>query len=229
LSQDGLAALRAAFAQEFRAPLPPSLNTPGDAEIFFRTSDRVPVQRTNGGRFEALASPPARQWLSDLRARNRAFWNAFQAYASETYSTNKAPAPAWSCDPADALFALGSIVRRLGAEDGAGSSAGMHVDGGPSMVFLAISLAGQRIVEFEEYCGSRHRLLLQPGDWYVSSPACIRHRVLRAGHEPSTTLLLRTAVLARRASEKRVYGTRGCFERLARATADIIDQFPLEV
>ena len=98
---------------------------------------------------------------------------------------------------------------------------------GASTVFLAISLAGERIVEFQEADGRRHQLHLRPGDFYLSSPACIRHRVVHVDG-PSTTLLLRSAVLARRHSENRVFGTRACFERLAREVSEVIATQPFE-
>ena len=228
LSPQGLARLRAAFAVEITTPLPPSKNTPGDAEVFFRMSDKVCAQKTNGGYFDQVASDPARQWLLDLRQRNQDFLEAFAPLAGETYRTNAGPKPAWDGQPADALFGLGCIVTRLGAKSEE-SDEGMHVDGGPSLLFLAISLSGDRIVEFEEADGRRQRLMLREGDWYLSSPACIRHRVVRASDEPSTTLLLRAAVLARRASEMRVFGTKACFERLAVASAEAIQRCPFLV
>ena len=120
-------------------------------------------------------------------------------------------------------------MRRHGADDASGGSGGMHVDGGPSQVFFAMSLEGERVVGLEEEGGRRHRLLLRPGDWHLSSPACIRHRVIRAGPVPSAMLLLRIAVPVRRASERCVFGTRDCFERLAAATADIIGKTPLKL
>ena len=105
---------------------------------------------------------------------------------------------------------------------------GWHVDGGASLLFLAIGVFGDRVVEFETADGDRSRLLLRPGDWYVGMPACIKHRTVQAGG-PSTSLLLRTAVLTRRKSEKRVFGTRACFESLARAVAGIIAAHPFDV
>ena len=219
LSPQGLARLRAAFAVEITTPLLPLTNT---------MSDKVCAQKTNGGYFDQVASDPARQWLLDLRERSQDFWEAFAPLAGETYRTNAGPKPAWDGQPADALFGLGCIVTRLGAKSEE-SDEGMHVDGGPSLLFLAISLSGDRIVEFEEADGRRQRLMLREGDWYLSSPACIRHRVVRASDEPSTTLLLRTAVLARRASEKRVFGTKACFERLAEASAEAIQRCPFLV
>eukprot|EP00959_Pyramimonas_sp_CCMP1952_P397077 8319672-Pyramimonas_sp.AAC.1 len=83
MSLQGLAGFRAAFAVELHTALLPSKNTPGDAEIFFRISDKVPPQKTNGGHFEQLASPAARQWLDDLRLRNPGFWNAFATLRDE--------------------------------------------------------------------------------------------------------------------------------------------------
>ena len=210
------------------AELPDSHNAPGDYECFFRMHDRIPVytEKTNGGLFEQLASNPARQWLLDLRERNRDFWEAFAPLAGQTYHTNEGPKPAWDAVPADALFGLGCIVQRPGAD--AADMGGWHVDGGASLLSLAIGIFRDRVVEFETADGDHSRLLLCPGDWYVGMPGCIKHRVVRAGG-PSTSLLLRTAVLTRRKSEKRVYGTRTCFESLARAVADIIAAHPFDV
>ena len=81
------------------------------------------------------------------------------------------------------------------------SDRGFHVDGGPSLVFLCLTLEGERILEIETTEG-RRRIHLRAGDWYLTSPACFWHRVLAvpAGSEASTSLLLRSAVLIRRLS-----------------------------
>ena len=52
LSSQGLAGFRAAFAVELHTTLLPSKNTPGDAEIFFRLSEKVRAQKPTGRPFE---------------------------------------------------------------------------------------------------------------------------------------------------------------------------------
>ena len=91
LSLQGLAGLRTACAVELSTMLLPSMNTPGDAEIFFRLSDKVRAQKTNGGHFEQLASPAARQWLDHFRSRNLGLYNRCAKLRDETYSTNPPP------------------------------------------------------------------------------------------------------------------------------------------
>ena len=220
--------LRAAFATELSTELPESRNTPGEYERFFRLNSLAPALKTNGGRFTELASQPAVEWLRRLRVMNAPFYDAFKPLADATFHTKAGQKPAWETkDPADSIFAYACIVRRHGAVGDSKGDEGWHVDGGASTDFLAISLAGERIVEFQEADGRRHQLHLRPGDFYLSSPACIRHRVVHVDG-PSTTLLLRSAVLTRRHSENRVFGTRACFERLAREVAEVIATQPFE-
>ena len=124
--------------------------------------------------------------------------------------------------------------------DAAESDSGFHVDGGPSLVFLCLTLEGERLLETETTEG-RRRVHLRPGDWYLTSPACFWHRVLAVpgGPESSTTLLLRSAMLIRRLSggghdklrpEVRNHGmphaTRRGFEHLAPEIARIIENAP---
>lgn len=118
-----------------------------------------------------------------------------------------------------------------------------HVDGGPSICFMALTLEGTRTVEIETVdietgATKTKRFTFRPGDWYWSSPSCFWHRVSsickgKSGGAVSTTLLLRSAILMRRISGGRItatgrktngmkYATKECFCKLAPAFADII-------
>lgn len=78
-------------------------------------------------------------------------------------------------------FAFATLQLRWGAT--AEATMARHVDGGPSLLHLALSLAGQRTVscEFISSAGDGRvetcDLVLGPGDAYLSSPACCHHSV----------------------------------------------------
>ena len=77
------------------------------------------------------------------------------------------------------------------------------MDGGPSLVFLSLTLYGERVVEIERDDGSRARFHVRPGDWCITSPSSFWHCVLAVpggGEQESVTLLLRSAVLVKRRS-----------------------------
>ena len=70
LSEEGCAALRAAFAHELGQPVPSSPNRPNDFEVLFRMSDRAPVKQ-KGYLFQQVASATAREWWLNLRDGNQ--------------------------------------------------------------------------------------------------------------------------------------------------------------
>ncbi len=230
LSDGALAAARRAWAH-----LP---------EHGFRMTDRVPPRRTNGGIWKELAPPAARAWFEGLRSKSAVFWEALAAAA--THDSNGGERPSWDGAVSDCVFAYGGLKRTTATEgfvsvaEAAESDSGFHVDGGPSLVFLCLTLEGERLLEIETAEG-RQRIHLRSGDWYLTSPACFWHRVLAVpgGPESSTTLLLRSAVLTRGVSggghfklrpEVRSHGmpyaTRRGLEELAPQIARIIEGAP---
>ena len=156
---------------------------------------------------------PARDWLEELRSSNVAWWAAGGAPSSrrprlhrpETASADRL---AWDGAVEDCIFAYAGI-KRTSAHDGslvspadADIDKGFHVDGGPSLVFLSLTLYGERVVEIERDDGSRARFHVRPGDWCITSPSSFWHCVLAVpgGEQESVTLLLRSAVLVKRRS-----------------------------
>ena len=139
----------------------------------------------------------------------------------------------------DSIFVLGSIK-----EYPAGSAEGaIHCDGGPSIIFLAITLSGERWLEIE--CvdpitgdvDEVRRLHCRPGHDYLSSPACFWHRVRPVqcpqSKGPQRTLILRSNSLKWRISggmlnesgcrsTGMVYGTGEAFVKMSAVVSDAI-------
>ena len=98
-----------------------------------------------------------------------------------------------------------------------------HCDGGPSAVFMALTVSGERCLEVEAVnpttgaVEQRIRVFCKPGYVYVSSPACFWHRVMPVNSTlpgPQRTLILRGQCLEWRHSGgmEREDGSRsGCF------------------
>ena len=139
------------------------------------------------------------------------WWGAFEQsrrprlHRPETASADRL---AWDGAVEDCIFAYAGI-KRTSAHDGslvspadADIDKGFHVDGGPSLVFLSLTLYGERVVEIERDDGSRARFHVRPGDWCITSPSSFWHCVLAVpgGEQESVTLLLRSAVLVKRRS-----------------------------
>ncbi|MGI9358402.1 MAG: hypothetical protein ACR2ON_03255 [Paracoccaceae bacterium] len=121
-----------------------------------------------------------------------------------------------------------------------GGSNVWHVDGGSSLLFLAITLQGERILEFKHNDENGNPVIQQvhstPGHFYISSPAVFWHRVLPAPNRPApntcTTLIFRSSVLLRRISGGRErengrrtngmrYATRAAFRNIVPRIAEI--------
>eukprot|EP00928_Gymnodinium_smaydae_P090955 TRINITY_DN74661_c0_g1_i1.p1 TRINITY_DN74661_c0_g1~~TRINITY_DN74661_c0_g1_i1.p1 ORF type:complete len:285 (-),score=31.57 TRINITY_DN74661_c0_g1_i1:262-1077(-) len=202
-------------------------------ESFFRMNESVPGKKTNGGDWRKLAPLAAQQAWAELAKQNSGFYQKVKKLTRAKYSTNKGPQKAFEAKPEKALFAYAAVQRRWLKGRKVGT---FHCDGGPSLIFLAITLEGERILEVEDSNGQCKQIHLRAGDWYLSSPACFWHRLLpvKGGESPCTTLILRSALLTRRLSGGREakdgkrshgmpYATKACFEKLASSVADIIE------
>ena len=152
--------------------------------------------------------------------------------------------PALSTPAADAAFCFASIKDYT---SGAASSA-LHCDGGPSTIFLAITISGERLLDMECVHPDTGALLetktvhCVPGHVYLSSPSCFWHAV-RAVPSPSSsgpqrTLILRSDCMNWRLSGGKlsrsgtgrtpgfVYGTSTAFEQFALVVSDAIMRLP---
>ena len=92
------------------------------------------------------------------------WWGAFEQTAAATPAGDgerSADRLAWDGAVEDCIFAYAGI-KRTSAHDGslvspadADIDKGFHVDGGPSLVFLSLTLYGERVVEIERDDGSK--------------------------------------------------------------------------
>ena len=150
------------------------------------------------------------------------------------------PALASSAD--DAAFCYASIKDFASGA----ANAAPHCDGGPSTIFLAITISGERLLDVECVDPCTGELLetktihCVPGHVYLSSPSCFWHAV-RAVPSPSNPGPQRTLILRSmnwRLSGGRldhtgtgrttgfVYGTADAFEEFAPVVSDAIMRVP---
>lgn len=226
-------------------------------DLCWLRNNEVPKGKVSAGPYRQLGPSEVRSVVDTLLEKNSEMLEKVDKLMDATYSSTKGPVPAFAASRAqDAIFPYMCLQRRWphqhqfsdssSSTSSSSSSAGIpwHVDGGPSMCFMALTIEGTRTVEIEtvdHQTGETKtkRFTFRPGDWYWSSPSCFWHRVSsicqdRRLHAPvSTTLLLRSAILLRRISGGRItatgrktngmkYATKDCYCKLAPAFADII-------
>lgn len=229
-------------------------------EAFFRMCPEVPQLASNGGDFKQLAPADCHAWWAQLASKNAAFYQALeQNCAALRYDTNQGKQPAFLVKKPNFgknLFAYMTLQQREWPETkkpGPGRTSSekevqserspnyvagaWHADGGPSSIFLAVTLEGDRVLEVENADGEVHQLHLKPGDFYVSQPSSFWHNVRfvegKRGGPPSLALIARSAVLKRRLSGGRTqsdgkrtpgmtYKTKKCFEEMSAKVRDCI-------
>jgi len=212
-------------------------------------NDRVPKTKVSAGPYKRLAPEGVRKWVGQLLDKNQDMLTRIAEFSNVTHDSTQGPVPAFAVMSGenrirDCIFPYICIQRRWPMKDDDGTRLIWHVDGGPSVCFMSITLEGQRVLEYEvwEDVGGAGRtavkeMTLGPGDWYWSSPACFWHRVTSArnkkSREVSTSMHLRSAIMLRRISGGRVkadgkktagmkYATKDCFVKLASKFADVI-------
>mmetsp|Transcript_76639 Transcript_76639/g.211718 ORF Transcript_76639/g.211718 Transcript_76639/m.211718 type:complete len:348 (+) Transcript_76639:62-1105(+) len=237
LSSSALAALQAAAERVAWKPKFPTES--GNLEAHFRTQADAPGAQTNGADFRAMAPREVQAFVQAFLDGNADFVRGLSAYGSSAsayrHKGGTASCFAQTSRLASNFFAYGALQHfPRGACDV------WHCDGGPGMLLLAVSVRGGRVLEFEDAAGNAQRLELPEGKAYLSSPACFWHCVKPLGHEPATSLILRSAVLTGRYSggrgswEQRDKGTSGyalqtksVFEEAAQTIAGLIENSSL--
>ncbi|CAJ1386848.1 unnamed protein product [Effrenium voratum] len=212
------------------------------ADLCWLRHEAVPKGKVSAGPYHQLAPPEVRSLVDEILQKNEHMLRKVEKLMGATHDSTRGPVPAFSASSArDAVFPYICLQRRWPAE---ANFVPWHVDGGPSVCFLALTLEGMRTVEIETFQKRRgcrkglgkaktKRFTMRPGDWYWSSPSCFWHRVTSISESVSTTLLLRSAIMLRRISGGRVtatgkktkgmkYATKDCFCKLAPAFANII-------
>ena len=178
------------------------------------------------------------QLLSQLKE----FIDDVEAGAAGICYVHGEPIPALATPVSDSVFCFGSIKD---FPDGQ-ACASVHCDGGPSTIFLAITLCGERFLDIEcvdpqsgEFLETK-TVHCVPGHVYLSSPACFWHAVrpvpspVHAGLQ--RTLILRSNCMRWRHSGGKllgdgngrsggfVYGTAPAFEEFASVVARAIER-----
>lgn len=212
-------ALRAAFDEV--TSWQPAVERPGGRDYqdaFFRVHEAVKGVRTNGGHWQRLAPKAISDFVARFLKLNRSFVDGVASYAaSRPRHRHKGKQITVLESPGSVvenLFAFAALIRCSN-----GASDMWHCDGGPSMIFMAISVEGGRILQFEDAVGNLQSIELREGEVYVSSPSCFWHCVRPLGRKPSKTLVLRSSLLTRRYS-----GGRGGFAQADRGTSG----YPME-
>ena len=223
-------------------------------QLDFRLCKDAPAISCNGSKFHldggfkmhrlhAQLIHALKDLLFDIESHASAIW--YQ------HGMNRVPAfppPHVHSDGSSSAFVFGSIKDYpLGT-----AASSIHCDGGPSMIFLAITLSGERWLEIESVHPETgdieeiKRVHCTPGHVYLSSPACFWHRVcpdLSPGDKGlQRTLILRSNCLKWRLSGGSVrldgsrtagmqYGTADAFERMSEVVDRAIaamDSFSLD-
>ena len=234
-------------------------------EVFFRLSEKAPARDSNGASWKSLGSKAAQHWWKQLHVKNKVFHERLERECRDVqYHTDEGPKNVFEVLErgffAHNIFVYASVQERRwhdqqdmkSATRGGGNTydyGTWHCDGGPSTIFLAVSLDGSRSLEIETTDKEVLRQQLEPGSFYVSSPSSFWHTVEPvipdAGQPGSqTSLIVRSAVLLRRISGGRakvnedgqierthgmIFGTRRGFEDLSKRVSDIMQNVFSEV
>lgn len=210
---------------------------------------RVPKTKVSAGPYKHLAPEGVRGWVGQLLDKNKDMLAKIAKFRNATHDSTQGPVPAFAVKAGkdstrDCIFPYICVQRRWPMKDKEGTRLIWHVDGGPSICFMTITLEGSRVLEYEAWeekggVGKTvvKKIKLRPGDWYWSSPTCFWHRVTSAGGNRgvSTSMHLRSAIMLRRISGGRVkangkktagmkYATRKCFLQLAAKFASLISE-----
>ena len=213
------------------------------SDIHYKYCDEISCGN-QGIKFEESMPDPASQFHKKFMELNNELIESIEKECKdEKFDTCGEKRPAFSFDSMgkyprqvkDCVFSIPTLQKRWG-----GGSKEFHVDGGPSMIFLAITIEGERILEIEldDENGNptTKKIQIKEGEFYLSSPSSFWHRVLPLEEIDScTTLLFRSTVLKRRISggrekegRKRTkgmkYSTRNCFVSMANKIADIFEK-----
>lgn len=185
----------------------------GQCETFFRMSSDLPVVSSHGAQFKKVAGASARAWLDTCKRNNHRFLNAvYHKTKHVTYKAFGKEVNVWSNAQGEIatkanVFSSAFGYAALQVRDFTSSSThdnyntvSSHVDGGPSSIFLAITLEGSRLFEIEDKDGNSIKVKLGPGSWYVSSPSAYWHKIKKADSDSCTVLVLRSGFLERRYS-----------------------------
>lgn len=187
-------------------------------DVHFRVRSSVRAAQTNGGNWGKLAHPAVADFVRKFLRANPALVAGLRRYAASR-PTHRHKGEEVSIfenpdDVADNLFAYAAMYRCTG-----GASDMWHCDGGPSMIFMSVSVEGGRILQVEDAVGNLRSLELHEGDVYLSSPSCFWHSVRPLSSKTSKTLILRSSILTRRYS-----GGRGGYKQSDKGTTG----YPME-
>jgi serine/threonine protein kinase len=149
-------------------------------ELPARFNDRISQMHRQGQNFKLQAPPALIAFRRHLVETNKTFFkNLREATIGMTYKHGEREYTVFDESVDDSVLALATLKK---FPQGVQNGCGMHVDGGISLVFAAISLEGERelkieTVEQDGTAGETLRVHCPPGHWYVSSPACFWHEV----------------------------------------------------
>jgi hypothetical protein len=215
-------------------------------DLCWMGNERIPKTKVSAGPYKRLAPEGVRAWLGQFLEKNRGILTKIAKFSSATHDSTQGPKPAFAVSGGkncirDSIFPYICVQRRWPMKDTDGTRLPWHVDGGPSICFMTITLEGTRVLEFETWVEKEgvgkavvKKMELRPGDWYWTSPTSFWHRVTSAKQQGvSTSMHLRSAIMLRRISGGRVnakgkktagmkYATKDCFVKLASKFADVI-------
>merc|ERR1711974_159350 len=123
-------------------------------DLCWMGNDRVPKTKVSAGPYKRMAPEAVRTWVGQLLDRNRGMLAKISKFCDVTHESTKGPVPAFAfrdgCCVRDAIFPY-ICVQRPWPMDKGGTRLPWHVDGGPSICFMAVTLEGSRILEFETW------------------------------------------------------------------------------
>ena len=242
LSGASLAALTLA-CNSFAAEAPQSCWISRDGgtgrELPFRTHPGVAMKTCQGTNFRLLASASMTQLHSEIVSSLQSFLDEVREKARDiSYKHGKRVRPA-VCEGRDGFFGSYGVLKDYPSGV---ASCEYHCDGGPSAIFMALTVSGERCLEVEAVnpttgaVEKRIPIFCKPGHVYVSSPACFWHRVRPVSSPPpgpQRTLILRSQCLEMRHSGGMtkvdgsrsggwVNSTKHAFERLSVVVSDAL-------
>lgn len=211
-----------------------------EREAHFRSRETVIPSSTNGGSWKVLAPQGVQDFISEFLQNNRQLVEGIKQLPAsrQTYRHLGETRPVFE-QPRNISNNLFAYVQMSSFPEGASDT--WHCDGGPSMVFMAVSVQGERILQIEDAVGKLTSIHLHEGDVYVSTPCSFWHSVKPIGRKPSKTLILRSSILKNRYSggrnnsyrqtDKGTTGypmeTKEAFENMAEAMSDLLRDVPI--
>ncbi|CAK9071943.1 unnamed protein product [Durusdinium trenchii] len=182
-------------------------------DLCWLRNEQVPKGKVSAGPYRRLGPDEVRSVVDSFLDKNPEMLNKVEKLMDATHSSARGPVPAFAAANAqDAVFPYMCLQRRWPPEPHldvpVGQRLGLgipwHVDGGPSICFMAVTLDARKRW-FQGWAGlgkwtgdiKTKKFTFRPGDWYWSSPSCFWHRVgsicKKSNDTVSTTLLLRSA------------------------------------